>query len=318
LTKIPKKHKIWLIFKIKIPKNMTSAYSQQSQNTTKTWILIFLFVSIVSGFFYAFAISTNNPGIAYIGLLISIGQSFVAYFWGGNLAIASSGGVEVGENEQFQLQNIVENLARTAGIPKPKLFVSPDPSANAFACGRNPANANICVNQGLLDILDKNEIEGVIAHEMSHIKNRDILIMTVTMVLSSVISFLADYSMRAVMWGRDNSDSDDNPQSPLVIVFFVAAIVIAPILSLVIQMAVSRSREFMADATAVTLTRYPQGLISALSKLHNSPVPTEHPSTAMSHFYIAPPKTNWGQKTMELFSTHPPLEARIQALESMN
>jgi heat shock protein HtpX len=308
---------------IRLITNMTSAYSQQNKNFTKTWILIFLFVSIVSGMFYTFAVMTNNPGIAYMGLLISLGQSFVAYFWGGTIAVTSAGGVEVAESEHPQLQNMVENLARTAGLPKPKLFVSPDPSANAFACGRDSANANICVNQGLLDILDKNEIEGVLAHEMSHIKNRDILIMTVTMVLSSVISFLADYSLRAMMWGNNsngNSDSegDDSPGSPLVIFFFVAAIVIAPILSFVIQMAVSRSREFLADATAVTLTRYPQGLISALTKLHQSPVPTEHPSTAMSHFYITPPKNSWGQKTMELFSTHPSLESRISALESMN
>jgi heat shock protein HtpX len=295
---------------------MTSAYSQQNRNTTKTWILIFLFVSIVSGLFYAFAIATNNPGIAYIGLLISLGQSFVAYFWGGKIAIASAGGVEVGENENFELQNIVENLARTAGISKPKLYISPDPSANAFACGRDPKNANVCVNQGLLDILNKNEIEGVLAHELSHIKNRDILIMTITMVLSSVISFLADFGLRSMMWGGGRDNDEDNG-SPLLIVFFVAAIVVAPILSLVIQMAVSRSREFLADASAVTLTRYPQGLISALNKLHNSPVPTSNPSTAMSHFYIAPPKKSWGEKTMELFSTHPSLESRIAALESM-
>ncbi len=296
---------------------MTSAYSQQNKNFTRTWILIFLFVSIVSGFFYAFAIATRNPGIAYLGLFISLGQSFVAYFWGGNMAIASAGGVEIGENENFELRNIVENLARTAGIPMPKLFISPDPSANAFACGRDPNNANVCVNQGLLDILNKNELEGVLAHELSHIKNRDILIMTVTMVLSSVISFLADYSMRSVMWGGMGDSDDNDSKSPLVIVFYVAAIVLAPIISLVIQMAVSRSREYLADATAVTLTRYPQGLINALAKLHNSPVPTSNPSTAMSHFYIAQPKTNWGEKAISLFSTHPSIESRIEALQAM-
>jgi heat shock protein HtpX len=237
-----------------------SVYNQQSRNVRQTWLLFFVFVGLVSAVFYAFATYFNQPFLIIIGLAFSLGQSFIAYYFGGNIAIASAGGKEVIEEQNPALHLQVENLCRTAGIPKPKIFISPDKSANAFACGRDPKNANICLNQGILDLLDKNELEGVIAHELSHVKNRDILVMTMVSVLSAVITFATDFGMRLMFWGGGNSGGDDDNKSPLVFILYIVVLIIAPFISLLISMAVSRQREFLADATSVTLTRYPQGI----------------------------------------------------------
>lgn len=293
-----------------------SAYSYQSQNKRKTIILLFLFVGLVSAIFYGFSAYYNQPFFAALGLVISIIQALLAYYAGGSLAVMSAGGQEISEKEAPQIHLLVENLCRTAGIPKPKIFISPDLSPNAFACGRDPEHANICLNQGILKLLNKNELEGVIAHELSHIKNRDILVMTVTMVLASVISFISDFAFRSMWWGGNNDDSDN--KSPIVIIIYIVALVLAPFVALLIQLAISRSRERLADASAVIMTRYPKGLMDALTKLYESPIPTDHYSTATSHFFISPPKKNWGEKTSGLFSTHPPLEERIEALKKLD
>lgn len=293
-----------------------SAYSYQSHNQRKTIALLFLFVGLVSAIFYGFSAYYNQPFFAILGLVISIGQALVAYYAGGSLAIMSAGGQEISEQEAPQIHIMVENLSKIAGIPKPKIYISPDPSPNAFACGRDPEHASICLNQGILKLLNKNELEGVIAHELSHVKNRDILVMTVTMVLASVISFISDFAFRAMWWGGSNDDSDN--KSPIVMIVYIIALVLAPFVALLIQLAISRSRESLADASAVLMTRYPKGLMDALTKLYESPVPTNHYSTATSHFFISPPKKTWGEKTSGLFSTHPPLEERIEALRKLS
>jgi len=293
-----------------------SAYSQQSANVRKTFILIFLFVGLVSALFYAFSAYYGNPIFAIFGLVISLGQAWVGYFYGDKVALLFAGAKEVDAKEAPQLHFLVENLSKIADIPKPKVFISPDPSANAFACGRDPAHASICFNQGILNILNKNELEGVMAHELSHIKNRDTLVMTMTMVLASLISFLADIGFRMMWWGGGKSKDDDS-KSPVIFIIYIVLLIIAPILSTLIQLAVSRSREYLADATAVTFTRYPEGLIDALQKLYSSPVPTNHYSTAMNHFYISPPKKAFGEKVSGWFSTHPSIEERVQALKKM-
>jgi heat shock protein HtpX len=293
-----------------------SAYSYQYQNQRKTIALMFLFVGLVSAIFYGVSAYYNQPFFAILGLLISVFQALVAYYGGGSLAIMSAGGQEISEQEAPQIHIMVENLCRTAGIPKPKIFISPDPSPNAFACGRDPEHANICLNQGILKLLNKNELEGVIAHELSHIKNRDILVMTVTMVLASVISFISDFAFRAMWWGGGDDNSDN--KSPVVIVIYIIALILAPFVALLIQFAISRSRENLADASAVLMTRYPKGLMDALTKLYESPIPTDHYSTATSHFFISPPKKSWGEKASGLFSTHPPLEERIEALRKLS
>jgi heat shock protein HtpX len=293
---------------------MNSAYSVQNKNNRNTWILILLFIGLVSALFYFFAWYYNSPFIAVIGLIVSLGQSFVAYYYGDSIALAVAGAKQVSQEEAAQLHNLVENLSKVAGIPKPKVFVSPDESANAFACGRDPEHASVCVNLGLLKLLNKSELEGVLAHEISHIKNRDILVMTVTMVLASLISFLVDIGFRLTFFGGRDRDKNSNP---VVLIIYLALIILAPFISILIQMAVSRSREYLADASAVVLTRYPEGLVSALNKLYTSPVPTSHYSTSMNHFYIAPPKKSFGEKFSKLFSTHPSLDERISALKKM-
>lgn len=294
---------------------MVSAYSQQSVNVRKTWLLIFLFIGLVSAVFYAFGAYYGNSGFAIFGLIISLVQALVAYYFGASIALGVAGAKEVSSDEAPQIHNLVDNLSKIAGIPKPKVYISPDPSANAFACGRDPEHASICLNQGILKLLNKNELEGVIAHELSHIKNRDILVMTVTMVLASVISFIADIGFRVMWWGGGNRNNEN--KSPVVLILFIVAIILAPVVATLIQLAVSRSREYLADATAVTITRYPNGLINALQKLYESPVPTNHYSTAMNHFYISPPKRSWGEQISGLFSTHPNIQERINALEKM-
>jgi heat shock protein HtpX len=292
-----------------------SAYSQQSNNVQKTWILIFVFIGLVSGMFYVIGWYQGSWLWPVLGLIISLSQALIAYFAGDKIALAANGAREVEYKEAPKIFEIVQNLSKIAGIPTPKIYISPDPSANAFACGRDPNHASICLNQGILDLLDKNELEGVIAHELSHVKNRDILIMTVTMVLSSVVSFVADIGFRIMFWGGDRKNKEN--QNPILLILYIATIILAPIVAALIQFAVSRQREFLADATGVTLTRYPEGLISALEKLYQSPTPSTHYSTATSHFFIAPPKKSFGQKASSLFSTHPSIEDRVQALKNM-
>jgi len=292
-----------------------SVYSQQRKNQRNTLLLIFLFVGLVSAVFYAFSAYYNNPFFAFLGLFISLFQAGIAYFTGDKIALAVSGAKKIEYEKAPQIHEMVQNLAKIAQIPKPEIYISPDKSANAFATGRNPENAKICINQGILDLLNKSELEGVIAHELSHIKNRDILIMTVTMVLSSVISFIADIGFRLIWWGGRDNDNDSS--SPIVLILYILAITLAPFVAMLIQLSISRSREFQADATAVVMTRYPQGLIDALLKLHKSPIPASRYSTSMNHFYIAEPKKTWGQKAQSLFSTHPPVSERVKALQNL-
>jgi heat shock protein HtpX len=297
---------------------MTSAYSQQHQNVQRTWILMFLFVGLVSALFYIVSAVTRNPFWAFIGLFVSLAQAIGGYFFGDKLALSSAGAKEINYDQNPQLFEMVQNLAKVAGIPTPKVFISPDPSPNAFACGRDPKHANVCFNQGILDVLDKNELEGVTAHELSHIKNRDILVMTVTMVMASIIGFVCDAGMRMVMWGgMSGGDEDNSGPNPVVMIFFVISMLAMPFLAMLIQMGVSRQREFLADASGAVLTRYPQGLASALQKLNDNPVPTQNYSTAMAHFYISEPKREWGKTVKNMFSTHPALEDRIEALNKM-
>ncbi len=293
---------------------MNSAYSVQYNNVRKTWILIFFFVALVTSGFFLLGWIYDNYLFPIFGLFLSIGQSLVGYFFGDKVALSFAKGQEVKFEEAPQIHNIVENISKIADIPKPKIYISPDPSANAFACGRSPKHASICLNQGLLKILDKNELEGVIAHEIAHIKNRDILVMTVTMVLSSLVAFIADIGMRLMVFG---GQSDNKNKSPILLILYIVFLILAPLVSLLIQMAISRSREYLADATAVVFTRYPKGLIGALEKISNNPVPTTNYSTAMNHLYISEPKRVFGEDIEDIFSTHPPVKDRIAKLSQM-
>jgi heat shock protein HtpX len=297
---------------------MSSVYTIQSNNRTKTFVIITLFILLTTLVGYTAALYFNNYSFALIAFAISLIQSGIAYFFGDKVALASAGAQEISPEKAPQIHTLVENLCKIADIPKPKIYISPDPSANAFACGRDPKNASICLNQGILDLLDKNELEGVIAHELSHIKNRDTLVMTITMVLASVISFIVDNIFRFSFLGFGGNNDRESNRSPWVYILYIVMIVAAPLLAIIMQLAISRSREYLADATAVTFTRYPDGLISALEKLYSQKIPSTYRSTAMSSLYISPPKQSGGKILNNLFSTHPTIEERVSKLRGEN
>jgi heat shock protein HtpX len=278
---------------------------------------VFILLTTVVG--YTASLYFQNYAIAVFALILSLFQSGAAYFFGDKIALMSVEAQEVTAEEFPQIHVLVENLSKIAGIEKPKIYISPDQSANAFACGRGPGHASICLNQGILDILNKQELEGVVAHELSHIKNYDTLVMTITMVLASVISFIVDNIFRFSFFGFGSQDERNHDQPPWIYVLYIFVIIAAPILALTLQLAVSRSREYLADATAVTFTRYPDGLISALEKLYSQSTPSSSHSTAMSSLYISPPNNNSGKNSkpnflQNMFSTHPSVQERVAKL----
>jgi heat shock protein HtpX len=290
-----------------------TTYQYQAKNVRNTIFLFVLFTTLTSAVGLLLSIYFRNNGFLIAAAVMAIAQGAFGYFAGESMAISSANGQRVSLESNPNLFNIVEDTARTAGIPMPDLYISPDQSANAFACGRGPGRASIVVNQGIMTLLNKQELEGVLAHEMSHIKNRDTLTMTMAMVMSSVIAAVADIGLRTNLMNR--SDEDGEGTSPLLMVLMILSFLAAPFLSTLITMAVSRQREYLADASAVQITRYPQGLISALEKITSSPVPTDNYSSATAHLYIAEPKRDYGQAVGDsFFSTHPAMENRIRAL----
>jgi heat shock protein HtpX len=290
-----------------------TTYQYQAKNVRNTIFLFVLFTTLTSAVGLLLSIYFRNNGFLIAAAVMAVAQGAFGYFAGESMAVSSANGQRVTLESNPNLFNIVEDTARTAGIPMPDLYISPDQSANAFACGRGPGRASIVVNQGIMTLLNKQELEGVLAHEMSHIKNRDTLTMTMAMVMSSVIAAIADIGLRTNLMNR--SDDDGEGTSPLLMILMVLSFLAAPFLSTLITMAVSRQREYLADASAVQITRYPQGLISALEKISSSPVPTDNYSSATAHLYISEPKRDYGQAVGDsFFSTHPAMENRIRAL----
>jgi heat shock protein HtpX len=290
-----------------------TTYQYQAKNVRNTIFLFVLFTTLTSAVGLLLSIYFRNNGFLIAAAAMAIAQGAFGYFAGESMAVSSANGQRVTLESNPNLFNIVEDTARTAGIPMPDLYISPDQSANAFACGRGPGRASIVVNQGIMTLLNKQELEGVLAHEMSHIKNRDTLTMTMAMVMSSVIAAIADIGLRTNLMNR--SDDDGEGTSPLLMILMVLSFLAAPFLSTLITMAVSRQREYLADASAVQITRYPQGLISALEKISSSPIPTDNYSSATAHLYISEPKRDYGQAVGDsFFSTHPAMENRIRAL----
>ena len=266
----------------------------------------------------------GNDSILYVAVAFSFVMNIGAYWFSDKIAIASVGAKPADENEYKELHRIVENLAITAGLPKPRIYVIDDPAPNAFATGRDKEHAVVAVTTGLLSMLHRSELEGVIAHELSHVGNRDILVMTVAVVLVGVISMIANVAIRMSYFGG-NRDRDN--RNPLILIAFVAAIILAPIAAQLIQLAISRKREFLADASGALLTRYPEGLAAALAKIGSYPAPMERASTTTAHLFISNPfgpstslgaGAHAGQWIAKLFSTHPPIRERIAALEGMD
>jgi heat shock protein HtpX len=292
---------------------MATLYDHQSQNVRKTWFLMTMFFLVVIGLGWFFSIYYGDPSILYVFVLFSIVMNVVSYWYSDKIVLKLAGAKEAKREEYFDLYNAVENLAITAGLPKPKVYVINDPAPNAFATGRDKNHAVVAATTGLLSILDKNELEGVMAHELSHIGNRDMLVSTVVVVLVGFISIASDMFRHNLFYGRNN-DSDNKGHGILVIVGIVLSI-LAPIFAMLIQLAISRKREFLADASGALLTRYPEGLANALRKISKYSQPMNRQSNAIAHLYIADPKgSRLGKKITGLFATHPPAEERIRAL----
>jgi heat shock protein HtpX len=292
---------------------MPSIYTSYDRNVRLTWVYLTSFLVIVIGVGYVFATALRSPGILPFAVLFAVLMSFGSYWWSDTIVLSMSDARQIDFEDDKELFRIVENLSITAGLPMPRIYVIDDTAMNAFATGRDPEHGVICFTTGLLARLEKPEIEGVAAHELSHIGNRDTLISTVVVVLVGFIALLADWFRNSLWFGRNRDDNNGGGQ--LQFIFFILAIVLsilAPIAASLIQLAISRKREFVADASGALLTRYPEGLASALRKISADTEPLEAANRATAHLYIANPfKDGKGAK---LFMTHPPVEERIAAL----
>jgi heat shock protein HtpX len=244
-------------------------------------------------------------------------MNFFSYWYSDKIVLKLAGAKEAKREENFALYTAVENLSITAGLPMPKVYIVNDPAPNAFATGRDKDHAVVCATTGLLAILDKTELEGVIAHELSHVGNRDMLLSTVVVVLVGFISILADVFRRSLFFGGFGRSRDNEGEGgAIVMIIGIILSILAPLIAVLIQLAISRKREFLADASGALLTRYPEGLASALRKISEYSKPMIRQSSAIAHLYIADPTggSKFGKKITNLFSTHPPIEERIKAL----
>lgn len=290
---------------------MATVYTEQSKNVRKTWFLMASFLIVIVALGYFISYYYDNPGILYIAIIFSLFMNILSYWYSDKIVLSISGAREARHEEYTDFYHTVENLSITAGLPMPKVYIIEDLSPNAFATGRDKDHAVVAVTTGLLKILNKTELEGVIAHELSHIGNRDILLSTIIVVLVGFISILANMFMRG---GLGRGRSDDNKGGGILMIIGVIFIILSPIIAKLIQMAISRKREFLADASGVLLTRYPEGLASALQKISQSGIPMKNPNNATAHLYISNPFGGSGKKILSLFSTHPLVEERIKVL----
>lgn len=303
---------------------MTTLYSNQASNIRKTWFMMtgFLLIIIAIGFGLSFVY--GNSMLLYGAIAISLLMNIGAYWFSDSLVLSMANARRIEKREEYpDLWNTLENLCITAGLPMPKLYIIDDPAPNAFATGRNKDHAVVAVTTGLLPLLSKSELEGVLAHELGHIGNRDMLLQTVIVVFAGVISIIADLALRASLFG-----GQDERKGPAFLILGILAMILAPIAATIIRLAISREREFLADATSALITRYPEGLASALQKISNFHQPMKVQHAAIAHLFISDPmgindesearegeKVSWIQK---MFMTHPPVEERIARLLNKN
>jgi heat shock protein HtpX len=297
---------------------MATIYTQQSKNIRKTWFLMAIFFAMVVAIGYFLNWYYNDQSLLYISIFIALFMNFTSYWWSHKLVVSMTGAKPADPQAHRDLINVIENLSITAGLPMPKVYVVNDPAPNAFATGRNPDNAVVAATTGLLAILDRTELEGVMAHELSHVGNRDMLVSTVAVVLAGFVAIIADLFLRSMMYGGGDRDSK---AGAVFLILGIVGIILAPIAAQMIQMAISRKREYLADASGALLTRYPEGLASALEKISHYSQPMKRANNATAHLFIADPfgptKKTLGQKISNLFQTHPPAEDRIRLLREM-
>lgn len=295
---------------------MASLYSQQSKNVQKTWFLMITFALVIIGFGWFFSYYYDAQAILFIAIVIALVMNVGSYWYSDKIALSMNGARPVTRESHFDLWNITENLSITAGLPMPKLYIIEDSAPNAFATGRDEKHAVVAVTTGLLHMLEKNELEGVLAHELSHIKNKDMLVMTVTVVLLGFITIMADMFMRMAFFGGMKGNDRGGNAGAFIAVAGIVFAILAPITAQLIHLAVSRKREFLADASAGLMTRYPEGLASALEKIGGYKSPMKRANNATAHLFISNPfgAAKAGKHLSKIFSTHPPIEERIAAL----
>lgn len=296
-----------------------TVYNQISENKIKTFLIMFFFILIFSSFFFLLGKYFDSPwGYFFLGFFISLASSVGSYFYGDKLVLLTTGAQPADKKQFFDFYTVSENLALASGLPMPKLYVLDDLSPNAFATGRDPKHAVVCVTTGLLQIMDRAELEGVIAHEMSHIKNFDILLASIVAVLVGTLALISDWIIRSMWWHRGSDDNQKSNRNPIFFVLFIIALILTPIIATIIQLAISRKREYLADASGVLLTRYPEGLVHALEKLKDNSNPLRTATSSTAHLFIDNPfKKKNSSWFVNLFSTHPPIEERIRILKSM-
>jgi heat shock protein HtpX len=289
----------------------TTLYQQRSQNAWRTAFLMAMFLAIVLAIGYGVSWYYSSPSLLYVAMGIAVIMNVWAFWFSDKQVLSMTGAKPATREEHFDLYTVTENMAIAAGLPMPKLYVIEDPAPNAFATGRDEKHAVVAATTGLLAMLDRQELEGVIAHELAHIQNRDMLVMTVAVVLAGFLAILADMFLRMSFSGGDR----DSNRGGLFMILAIVGIILAPIAAQLIQLAISRRREFLADASGALLTRYPEGLARALQKISGYDAPMQRTSHATAHLFISDP---YGKSAMNfvngLFATHPPVEKRVAAL----
>lgn len=293
---------------------MATLYNIADSNSRKTFFLITIFLIFVILLGWLFSYALDSTIILYIAVVFSVATSISSYWFSDKIVLSATKAQPIKKEDNPELYRIVENLSITAGIPMPRVFILNESQPNAFATGRDEKHAVIAVTKGLLGKLEKNEIEGVIAHEMAHIKNKDILLQTAVVVLVGIIVILSDFFLRISIWGGENKD-----RNILMIVIGIAAAILAPIGASLMQLSISRKREFLADASGALLTRYPEGLASALEKISQDGSSLRTANNSNAHLFISSPLRGNGNKGWfnKLFLTHPPIEERVANLRGM-
>ncbi len=285
-------------------------YSEIASNKRKTIVILSAFVAFVILLAWLLG-QLYGQSSMYFVLIFGVVYAAISYFAGARMSLAVNGAQEIQKSDNPRLWRTVENLAITDGLPMPRVYIIDDPAPNAFATGRNPNNSAVCVTSGLLQIMNDDELTGVLAHELGHIKNYDIRVSMIAFALAAVVAIVADFILQ-MTWFRNNDNEND---SPLLLAAGIAAAIIAPLVAVIIQLAISRKREYLADATGALTTRYPEGLASALEKIGKTGGTLQRQNTATAHFFFVNPLR--GHSLTNLFSTHPPIQERVHRLREM-
>lgn len=286
-------------------------YKAIAANKRNTVLIMFAFLVLIGSLGYAFSLYYGSLSIFWVTLIVAFVYTLIQYFAAAKIALTVNGAKEITKADEPRMFRMVENLSITTGVPMPQVYIIDDAAPNAFATGRDPRHAHIAATTGLLELMDDNELEGVLAHELGHIQNYDIRVMMIVFGLVSAIGLIADLFLRMVWFGN----SDNRPSNPIFLILSLVAIILTPVIALLIQLAVSRQREYLADATGAHTTRYPDGLASALSKLEQQSTALKRQNSSTAHLFFANPLK--GKGIAGLFSTHPPIADRIARLQQM-